>query len=76
MINDDGAMPTYEPTQRTAFPWHCPNCGAMVVGYRDERGVCKVTCRNCQTVMVRITKSRRSDVMNIFAPKNQVNQYI
>ena len=54
------------------FSWHCPNCGKIVTGLKDESGTIKVTCRHCQLVMVRKLKSRRRDIIELFPPKGTV----
>ena len=54
------------------FSWHCPNCGKIVTGLKDESGAIKVTCRHCQLVMVRKLKSRRRDIIELFPPKGAV----
>ena len=49
--------------------WHCPNCGTMVIGYRNEKNVVKAKCRKCRADMIRISRNRRHDIIEIFAPK-------
>lgn len=53
------------------FSWHCPNCGAKVIGYKNEKGTIKVECTRCRVVMVRTFKGRRHDTIDIYAPKGE-----
>jgi len=53
------------------FTWHCPNCGAKVTGYKNEKGTIKVECRRCYVVMVRSFKGRRHDTIDLYAPKGE-----
>lgn len=62
----------YERETWQSFRWHCPNCGKQVIGYKDKSGKIKVSCDSCKTVMIRITKGRRHDTIELYAPKNQV----
>ena len=54
------------------FSWHCPNCGALVTGYKNPEGTIKLECDRCHVVMVRKIKSRRHDSIDIYAPIVQV----
>ena len=40
------------------FSWHCPNCGALVTGYKNAQGTIKLECERCRVVMVRSFKGR------------------
>lgn len=51
------------------FSWYCVNCGNIVTGYRDCRGTIKVECKRCQTAMVRAIKTKKHDIINVYAPK-------
>lgn len=53
------------------FSWHCSNCGAIVAGYKNEKGTIKVECKKCGVVMVRSFKGRRHDTIDLFAPNGQ-----
>ena len=53
------------------FSWHCPNCGSIVTGYKNQNGDIKVQCGRCKTVMVRRLKNRRHDTIDLFAPEGQ-----
>lgn len=63
-----------ELTNWRPFSWHCPNCGEISVGYQNAQGTIKVECRHCHTVMVRKVMGRRHDRIDIYAPKEQVNE--
>ncbi|MBE6984559.1 MAG: hypothetical protein E7434_02880 [Ruminococcaceae bacterium] len=54
-----------------SFSWYCPNCGKIVVGYKDSNGTIKVQCRHCETTMIRRIKGRRHDTIDLYAPRNQ-----
>lgn len=41
------------------FKWYCPNCGQLIVAYKNSKGEIKQTCSKCGTVMFRLNKSRR-----------------
>ena len=61
----------YEMTKHdewVPFSWHCPNCGALVTGYKNEKGTIKLECERCRVVMVRSFKSRRCDRIDVYAP--------
>lgn len=50
------------------FSWHCPNCGALVTGYKNAQGTIKLECERCRVVMVRSFKGRRHDSIDLYAP--------
>lgn len=51
--------------------WHCANCGSIVKGYRDSKGVVKVQCSVCGAVMYSKPMGRRHDRIEIYAPYGQ-----
>lgn len=53
------------------FSWHCPNCGAIVMGYQNDKGTIRIECARCGTVMVRSFKGRRHDTIDLYAPNGQ-----
>jgi ribosomal protein S27E len=55
---------TWEPCA-----WYCSNCGTLVTGYKNAEGMIKVECKKCGTVLVRKTKGRRHDTIEMYAPK-------
>lgn len=57
--------------EETLSRWHCPNCGELVQGVKNEDGVAKGTCRKCGSCMVRKYMGRRHDRVEIYAPKGQ-----
>ena len=59
------------------FKWklammYCPNCGHLVMGYRNEDGIAKMECPVCKLCMVSKQKSRRHETLDIYAPVGQV----
>ena len=53
------------------FSWHCPNCGSIVTGYKNQNGDIKVQCGRCRAFMVRRPKNPRHDTIDLFAPEGQ-----
>ena len=53
----------------TAFQWHCTNCGNIVTGYRNDRGLVKVDCRVCGVRMVRSRRNAGHDTIEVYAPE-------
>ena len=51
----------------TIYSWYCPNCSKLLSGQKNERNQIKAKCRRCGAEMVRMPKSRRIDVMYIYA---------
>lgn len=54
-----------------SFSWYCPNCGKIVVGYKDSDETIKVQCKFCGTTMIRRIRGRRHDTIDLYAPQNQ-----
>ena len=53
--------------------WYCCNCGTHVSAIRNKEGFYKVKCPKCKSCSVRKMMGRRRDVIEIFAPKEQVH---
>ena len=53
--------------------WYCCNCGTKITSIRNEDGYYKAKCPKCGSCSVRKIMSRRRDVIEIIAPKGQVN---
>lgn len=53
------------------FSWHCPNCGTIVTGFKNQKGDIKVQCNRCQIVMVRRLRGAKHDTIDLFAKENQ-----
>ena len=53
------------------FSWHCASCGNIVTGYKNKNGDIKVECNICRVVMVRKTRGRRHNTIDVYAPKDQ-----
>lgn len=55
------------------YVMHCPNCQAVICGTRGEDGRIRSRCTSCGTLTVRTIKSRRHDVLDIYAPEGYEN---
>lgn len=55
----------------TPRSWYCSNCGNKVTAFMNGSGSFKVECSRCRVVMVRTSRSRRHDTINIYAPDGQ-----
>ncbi len=53
------------------FSWHCPNCGCIVTGYKNQNGDIKVQCNRCKMVMVRKLRGVKHDSIDLYAPEGQ-----
>lgn len=49
------------------FSWHCPNCGKISTGLRNEAGVIKVKCGRCHKVTVLTPMGRRHDRLDVYS---------
>ena len=47
---------TWKPTKRL-----CTNCGQVIIGYRNDKGLVKLQCPKCGLVMVSKRMSRRHE---------------
>jgi len=50
------------------FTWYCPNCGATVIGFKNQQGSIKLECQRCRIVMVKTFRGRRHELIEIYAP--------
>lgn len=50
------------------FSWYCPNCGALVTGYKNAQGDIKLVCDRCKIVMIRKFHGRRHDTIDMVKP--------
>ena len=50
----------------------CINCGRQIVGYRDSKGLVKVSCPRCGLSMVSKLMSRRHERIDVYAPDGAV----
>ena len=55
----------------TIYSWYCPNCKNEVAGLKNDKNQIRVKCGMCGVEMVRTVKSRRHDVIDIYAPDAQ-----
>lgn len=53
---------------------YCPNCSTLVVGYKNELGICRISCPVCEVKIVRKPMGRRHDRIDIYAPEGQTNE--
>ena len=50
----------------------CINCGKQIVGYRDAKGLVKISCPRCGLSMVSKLISRRHERIDIYAPDGAI----
>ena len=50
---------------------HCLNCYNEVIGIQDDKGITKIQCPKCGSVIVSKVMGRRHMRVDIFAPKGQ-----
>ena len=55
----------------TIYSWYCPNCKNEVAGLKNEKNRIKAKCKVCGAKMVRTMKSRRHDVIDVYAPDEE-----
>ncbi len=60
----------------TVYSWFCPNCKGAVAGMKNDKNQIKVKCNVCGAEMIRTVKSRRRDVIEIYAPGYSENDSI
>lgn len=51
----------------TTIPMFCPNCGQLNYGYQNTEKKIKYECTRCGVVLVRTTKGRRHDTIEMYA---------
>ena len=51
--------------------WYCCNCGTKLSAIKDKDGYYKAKCPKCRSCSVRKIMSRRRDVIEIHAPKDE-----
>lgn len=51
----------------TAIPMFCPNCGQLNYGYQNKEAKIRYECTRCEVVLIRTTKGRRHDTIEIYA---------
>ena len=59
----------------TPMPMYCPNCGTINIGYQNKECKIRYECKKCKVVLFRTRKTRRKDVIEVYAPKEQVYDY-
>lgn len=57
---------TWKPTKRL-----CTNCGQVIIGYRNDKGLVKLQCPKCGLVMVSKRMSRRNERIDITPPPGE-----
>lgn len=50
----------------------CVNCGKQIVGYRDAKGLVKISCPQCGLSMVSKLISRRHERIDIYVPDGAI----
>ena len=53
--------------ERKVFRWHCPNCGTIVTGFKNDGRTIKGECSRCKACMVRIVKTKKHETIEVFA---------
>lgn len=51
------------------FKWHCPNCGTLVTGFRNEKGDIKADCCTCKVSMILSVKTEKHETLELYAPR-------
>jgi len=57
----------YAPINR-----YCYNCNNLLRGRRDANGSARLKCPRCGIVIYSTLKSRRQEVLNIYAPYEDI----
>ena len=57
--------------QWTPLPMYCNNCGQLNYGYQRRDGRIKYACKRCKLMYVRTIKSRRHQIIELYAPKGE-----
>lgn len=50
---------------------YCQNCGKKIKGYRNIKGVVKMSCPRCGVLYVSKRVSRRKEVVEVTAPRGE-----
>lgn len=53
------------------YPLYCPNCGHLNIGYKDSKGKLRYECNRCLSVLVRVMKGRRHDIIDLYPPSDE-----
>ena len=49
------------------FTIYCPNCGTLLSGAKDKGGKVRYRCPKCCVEMIRTSKGRRHDTLEVYA---------
>ena len=49
------------------FTIYCPNCGMSLSGAKDRHGKVRYRCPKCGVEMIRTSKGRRHDTLEVYA---------
>ncbi|HCI59336.1 MAG TPA: hypothetical protein DE313_00805 [Ruminococcus sp.] len=49
---------------------YCPNCGNLLIGYKNNENTVKYSCSQCKIHVIRREKGRRSILFETFKPIN------
>lgn len=55
----------------TPLPMHCNNCGYLNYGLQNKEGKIKYECKRCRLTYVRTIKTRRYQIVELYAPKGE-----
>ena len=50
---------------------HCQNCGEIVTGSRNEKGIVKLLCPRCGLCMINKRVSRRREQVDVIVPSGK-----
>ena len=48
--------------------WYCPNCSALLAGYKDGDGKTRIKCPQCKTLMTKYRANRQVDIIELRMP--------
>lgn len=47
---------------------HCPNCGTIVIGYKDDDGAVRILCKRCQVKIFSKQKTKKKVNIEVTFP--------
>lgn len=68
-VNDEQNSDDYKVSPQKLY---CPNCAALLVGYKDGDGKLRIKCHKCKTQMTMQRVNRQIDVIEIRIPKSYI----
>ncbi len=55
----------------TVYTWYCPNCRNRVGGPKNKKNQIRAKCGKCGAEMIRTVRSRRHNVIDVYAPAGE-----